>query len=432
MSHDPLAARSVALDLLAAVLGRHRPLDQAVDDHRALGRLDERDRGFARLLATKTLRRLGQVDALLAARLERSLPRAARGARDILRLGVTQLVFLDTPPHAAVDTAVALAQARRQGAYKKLVNAILRRVADEGPGLAAAQDAARLNTPDWLWESWCRAYGEDIGRRIAEAHLEEPPLDLSVAEDPAAWAARLDATVLPTGSLRCRPRGPVANLPGFADGAWWVQDAAAALPARLLGDVSGRAVVDLCAAPGGKTAQLAAAGAQVIAVERSRPRLTRLAENLARLGLRAETVTADGTTWRPSRPVDAVLVDAPCSATGTIRRHPDVARLKRPDDIPPLVDAQRRLLAAAVDMVRPGGTVVYAACSLQAQEGPGVVDSVLAAGTPAVREAIGAGEVGGLAELVTADGALRSLPCHLAGAGGMDGFYAARLRRTAD
>ncbi|MFQ5764939.1 MAG: RsmB/NOP family class I SAM-dependent RNA methyltransferase [Rhodospirillales bacterium] len=426
--HHP-SARSVALDLLDAVLGRKRPLDEAIVDHPGFAGLDGRDRGFVRLLAATVLRRLGQIDALIDAMLERPLPAKAKGARDVLRLGACQLLFLETPAHAAVSTAVDLAQARGHGPHKALVNAVLRRLGREGLALAANQDAARMNTPDWLWENWVTAYGEPVCRRIAEAHLTEAPLDITVNGDPGAWAERLEARVLPTGGLRRPAGGLVEDLPGFGDGAWWVQDAAAGLPARLLGDVAGQRVTELCAAPGGKTAQLASMGAEVTAVDRTEKRLARLKENLDRLGLAAALVAADVDAWRPTEPADAVLLDAPCSATGTIRRHPDVARLKTPDDVAELAAVQDRLLAAALEMVSPGGVLVYCVCSLEPEEGIERIEALLRSGAPVTRVPIGAAEVGGVRELVSATGDLRTLPCHLGAEGGMDGFFAARLER---
>ncbi|MCH7863727.1 MAG: MFS transporter [Proteobacteria bacterium] len=424
---SPSLARAVALDLLEAVLRRGRPLDDAIPDHPGFAGLEVRDRAFARLLTATTLRRLGQIDAVIDAALERPLPRKTQGVRDILRLGTVQLLFLDTPPHAAVATAVDLAQARKHGPHKKLVNAVLRRLGRQGRALAEAQDAPRLNTPDWLWEAWVKAYGEPTCRRIAEAHLSQAPLDFTVKGDAARWAKELDARILPTGSLRRPPGGTVTDLPGFREGAWWVQDAAAALPVNLLGDIKGRSVIDLCAAPGGKTAQLANRGAVVTAVDRSEKRLARLSENLRRLGLTAELITADATTWRPPQLAEMVLVDVPCSATGTIRRHPDVARLKKPDDVAKLTGVQDRLLTAALEMTAPGGTVVYCSCSLLPQEGPERIEPLIGAGGAARREPVKPGETGGMKELISAEGDLRTLPCHLPEQGGMDGFYAARL-----
>ena len=422
--------RAAATTLLYAVLKRRLPLDEAWSDAARpggpLAELEPRDRAFARLLVATALRRLGQIDAVLAQCVEQPLPATAREV-NLLRLALVQLLFLGTAAHAAVDGAVRLVRAGSP--YRGLVNAVLRRVARDGAAMIAGQDAARLNTPDWLWQSWTAAYGEATARAIAEAHLQEPPLDFSVKADAALWAGRLQAELLPTGSLRRAAGGAIESLPGFADGAWWVQDAAAALPARLLGAVAGRNVIDLCAAPGGKTAALAAAGARVTAVDRSAARVRRLTENLRRLDLPVTAVAADAAVWRPEAPADAVLLDAPCSATGTIRRHPDVARLKRPGDLPGLIATQSRLLAAAVEMLRPGGRLVYCVCSLQPEEGPERIAGLLAADPRLRREPIAPAEVGGLAELITPAGDLRTLPSQLPDRGGLDGFYACRLRR---
>ncbi|PKU23526.1 RsmB/NOP family class I SAM-dependent RNA methyltransferase [Telmatospirillum siberiense] len=421
----PGDARHAVLDALGKILRRNLALDEALH----VNGLEERDRGFARLLLATTLRRLGQIDALIAHCLEHPLPVKAVTVQDILRLGTAQLLFLDVAAHAAVDTAVRLAKDAGQTAHVKLVNAVLRRLGREGPALSAAQDAARLNTPAWLWESWTAAYGEPSCRAIAIAHLTEAPLDISVSRDPESWAERLDAAILPTGTLRRPAGGAIAHLPGYDEGDWWVQDAAAALPARLLGDVRGKRIADLCAAPGGKTAQLAAAGAHVTALDRSAKRLERLQANLARLRLAADVETTDATSWRPDTPVDGVLLDAPCSATGTLRRHPDASWLKRPEDVAKLTATQSRLLAAAVEMVAPGGLIVYCTCSLQPEEGIDQVEALLAGGAPLRRRPITPSEVGGLVELITPAGDLRSLPCHLGEKGGMDGFFAARLER---
>ena len=369
-----LAARGAALDVLRTVLKGGPSLDDALAGHEELARLAPRDRAFARMMVATTLRRLGQIDALIAHCLSRPLAKKADVVMHILRLGACQLLFMRTPPHAAVDAAVRLAVARKQTHMKGLVNAVLRRLSREGEALLSHQDAARLNTPDWLWQAWSTAYGAEACRAIAVAHLEEPPLDFTVMSDAAHWAAELGGAVLPTGTVRRPHGGPVTDLPGYAEGAWWVQDAAAALPARILegglsGGVADRDVIDLCAAPGGKTAQLACAGARVTAVERAEPRLARLRENLERLDLTAATVLANAESWRPAAPADAVLLDAPCTATGTIRRHPDIPRSKSPADVARLAAAQSRLLDAAAEMVRPGGVLVYGVCSLQPEEG---------------------------------------------------------------
>jgi 16S rRNA (cytosine967-C5)-methyltransferase len=429
-THAPPSARSVAVDLIGAVLRRKRPLDDAIEDNGEMSGLPGRDRAFARLLVATVLRRLGQIDTLIAHCLNTPLPPRAAMVHDMLRLGIAQLLFLRTPPHAAVATTVDLADLRGFISHKGLVNAVLRRLSQEGPALIAEQDAARLNTPDWLWRAWHDAYGEERAHAIALAHLKEAPLDLTVRSDPEKWRETLEGILLPTGTIRRTSGGAIMSLPGYAEGAWWVQDAAAAIPARLLGNVGGESVIDLCAAPGGKTAQLAAAGAQVTAIDRSPRRLERLNSNLSRLSLSVESLVADAATWRPATPARHILLDAPCTATGAIRRHPDVPHLKTPDDVLRLAAVQERLLNAAIDMLAPGGMVVYCTCSLEPEEGLQQVTRLLAKGAPVTRRPITADEVGGLAELLTPEGDLRTLPCHLGEFDGIDGFFATRLVRN--
>jgi 16S rRNA (cytosine967-C5)-methyltransferase len=415
------------------VLGRQHPLDEALrHGFAAKGRfagMATRDRAFARLLAATVLRRLGQIDAALAQCLERPLAGRAKAAEPVLRLGAAQLLFLATPPHAAVDAAVR--QLRRHANLAGLANAVLRRLAREGADIVAAQDAVRLNCPEWLWLSWCRAHGEAPTRAVIAQLLAEPPLDLSVKADASAWAERLGGVVLPTGGVRLAGGGPVEALAGYGEGAWWVQDAAAALPARLLGPIAGRPVLDLCAAPGGKTLQLAAAGAQVTAVDQSEARLGLVRENLRRCGLEAELIAADLRAWRPDRRFELILLDAPCSATGTIRRHPDVWRLKTPAEVARMAAIQRELAESALAMLAPGGRLVFGTCSLEPEEGEAIAEALLKAHAGLRRQPVQAAEIGGLAELLSPAGDLRTLPCHLAGAGGLDGFYACRLSLAA-
>jgi 16S rRNA (cytosine967-C5)-methyltransferase len=303
----------------------------------------------------------------------------------------------------------------------------------DGATRLAALDAVLLDTPDWLMRRWIAHYGEATARAIAAAHAQEPALDLTVKNDPEAWAARLNGRVLKTGTVRTIASGPISQLPGYDDGEWWVQDAAAALPARLLGDVRGKSVADLCAAPGGKTAQLAHAGAQVIAVDRSAQRLARLRQNLTRLKLSAETVEADAAEWQAG-PFDAVLLDAPCSSTGAIRRHPDIPWLKSEADLKKLVALQARLIDRAATLVKPGGTLVYCTCSLETAENEETVSALLGRNPDLRRSPIDAAEVSGLVELLTPEGELRTLPCHLPDPdprmSGLDGFYAARIARN--
>lgn len=418
--------------LLTAVLTDGHSLDGALAKELQRSALEPRDRALARLIATTVLRRLGQLEAVLNSYLEKPLPKKQGALWPILLSGAAQLLFLDTPPHAAVGLAVEQARRdRHAGRYDKLVNALLRRAGREGRASLEEQDAVALNIPQWLLQRWVAAYGEETARQIAGASLGEAPLDVSVKSEPDLWAERLGGSLLPTGGVRLLAGGRIDALPGFAEGAWWVQDAAAAIPARLLGDVSGKSVVDLCAAPGGKTAQLAAAGADVTAVDLSGARLQRLTSNLERLHLSAQLVEADAASWSPEKTFDAVLLDAPCTATGTIRRHPDILRLKRPEDIAALAEIQARLLDNAAQLVAPGGTLIYCTCSLEPEEGPSQVERFLARHPRFQRQPIIAGESGIAGEWITASGDLRTLPFQLAGAqpelSGIDGFYAARL-----
>ncbi len=411
-SADP--TRDAAFDLLEAVLDRRMPLEAALD---ALPAMAPRDRAAAHRLAAAVLRRLGTLDAVLAPLLRRPPPVPVR---HVLRIGAAQALMLETPAHAAVATAVALARRRGLAPFAGLANAVLRRVAEAGPAALATLDGARLDTPGWLWTSW----GSEA-RAIAEAHQRPAPLDLSLAPGAVPPAG---GEALPTGSWRYPAGTAPAALPGYAEGAFWVQDAAAALPARLLAPLPGEKIADLCAAPGGKTAQLAAVGAHVWAVERDPVRAGRLRENLSRLRLPAEIVVADAAAWTPPGPLDAVLLDAPCSATGTIRRHPDVPHLKRPQDMAGLVAQQDRLLAAAAAMLRPGGRLIFSVCSLQAEEGAARIAAATAAlglrADPFTTE-----ELASVLEARTAEGALRTHPALWPERGGMDGFFAARLRR---
>jgi 16S rRNA (cytosine967-C5)-methyltransferase len=421
--------RRAAADVLTAVLDEHRTLEDALARTRSFTALEGRDRGFARAIASATLRRLGVLDFVLSQFIDIPLPPKARLPRALLRAGAAQLLVLGTPAHAVVSETVDVARAGGAKTYAGLINAVLRRVAEHGPGLVAAQpDGADL--PHWLFKRWTRAYGARAAD-IARVLREEPPLDLTVKADPALWAERLGGAVLPTGAIRLPPGAhAIATLPGFEVGAWWVQDAAAAIPARLLGDVSGLRVLDLCAAPGGKTLQLAAAGAKVTAVDKSPHRLKRLEDNLARTGLTAEIVAADALELAPGAPFDAVLLDAPCSATGTLRRRPDVAWSKTPRDMAPLADLQAKLIAAAARALKPGGRLVYCVCSLESEEGEGAVGAALAADASLARDPVRPDEIDGLpAEALAADGAVRTLPCFWAERGGMDGFYIARLTR---
>jgi 16S rRNA (cytosine967-C5)-methyltransferase len=431
-----LAARRVAADILDGVLRRKIALDEQLSGkgaHPAMPSLQERDRALVRRLVGTVLRRLGNLRHLLRGFLERGFPADAPRAETILLLGAAQILWLEVPDHAAVDLSVRLAQADRRAArYTGLVNAVLRRVTQSK---GTPPDRKTRDTPDWLLARWTKHYGKDIARDIAAANAQEPALDLTIkpgTHDAQYWADRVHGRLLPTGSVRTLAHGAVTLLPGFAEGAWWVQDAAAAIPARLFGDLNGKTTADLCAAPGGKTAQLAAAGGKVTAVDRSAQRLARLRENFHRLGLAAEIVAADILEWQ-TEPFDAVLLDAPCSSTGTIRRHPDVPWIKSEADIETLTGMQKRLLDRAVELTKPGGTLVYCVCSLEPQESEQQIEALLDRDSRVQRRPIVADEIWGRGEFINAAGDLRTLPTQLPDDdprwAGIDGFYAARLTR---
>lgn len=431
------SARQLATSLVKAVLADGHALDEAIT--RAFEREDNqklapRDRALARLIAATVLRRLGQLEKTVGTFVERSLPEQRGNLTPILLAAAAQLLFLDTPAHAAINIAVEQCRRdRRARRFDRLANAVLRRVSEHGPRIIAEQDAVRLNIPEWLLARWVRAYGETTARRIGEASLGEAALDVTIRAEPQLWAARLGGRLLPTGSVRLRSHGRVENLPGYREGAWWVQDAAAALPGRLLGPVRGWRIADLCAAPGGKTAQFAAQGAKVTAVDISAQRVARLTANLVRLQLRADLVEADARTWAPGMEFDAVMLDAPCAATGTIRRHPDILRLKRPEDVVRLADLQGRLLSNAARLVKGDGLLVYCVCSLEPEEGREQIERFLAARPDYVRMPIDAEEIGADPEWVTPAGDLQTFPFHVPPGPcelpGLDGFYAARLKR---
>lgn len=430
-----LASRRIAARSLRGVMTGHR-MQQALEH--ALSRegeaVDARERAFAYLITATSLRRHGEIEAALARLIEKPLAKDTGFAREILITSAAQLLFLSTPPHAVVNSAVSLARSEKAASrLAGLVNAVLRRLAEQGSSLLAGVEAARVNTPRWLYERWTKTYGPDTARRIAEAHISEPALDISVKASPAAWAEKLNGIPLPMGSVRLRPgHAPVEDLPGFREGEWWVQDAAAALPAHLLQDVTAKQVADLCAAPGGKTASLIARGAVVTAVEKDESRIGRIRQNLARLSMRATIVNADASHWGEASSLDLVLLDAPCSATGTIRRHPDVPYLKRASDIGAQAKAQARLIDAAARLLKPGGRMIYCTCSLEPEEGEQQMRQALAR-LPALKaDPIRATEIAGsAADWITAEGFLRTMPYHFAdlpeGMRGIDGFFIARM-----
>jgi 16S rRNA (cytosine967-C5)-methyltransferase len=434
-------ARDLAHRVISAVLVDRTPLDQALSQALAspkFARLEARDRAFARSVATTALRRKGELDHVLNAYLERPLPAEPRHVRSILLAGAAQLICLGTSPHAAVGLSVEAVRRERGGArFAGLANAILRRVSAGAADLLGKEDATRLNIPDWLWKRWCAFYGEEVARRIAVASLREAPLDITIKRpgDVLLWAGRLGGKALGEATVRLAAQGRrVEELEAYAKGEWWVQDAGAALVARVAGPVAGKAVADLCAAPGGKTAQLVAAGGSVTAVDASQRRLERLSANMRRLRMEPEVVAANVLSWAPGRTFDVVVLDAPCSATGTIRRHPDILHLKQPGDIERHARQQAAMLASAAGLVKPGGLLVYSTCSLEPEEGEQHIEAFLGTNQAFAREAIAAEDIGGDSTWLTLRGDVRTLPYHLQldteAMSGIDGFYVARLRRN--
>ena len=426
-------ARRVAMEMVRGVLDRRRPLEEIRDAHTVRLRLDERDRGFADAMATATLARLGTLDALIDQFLDRH-PRgkAATLAMDAIRLGAAQLLLLDVPAHAAISASVDLMRGPGTEGLRGFVHAVLRRIDTQGREAFAALDQLG-DLPDWVARRWTATYGEETARAIAGCLGTRPPLDLALTDPSdaatARWAETLGARILAPGRLRLDRHEVVPTLPGYDEGAWWVQDIAARLPVALLGDVRGAPVLDLCAAPGGKTAQLAVAGAAVTALDISRKRVRRVRENLERLRLSATLVEGDALDWAPTAPFGHVLLDAPCTATGTLRKHPDLLHTKTEADIAQLAALQEKLLGAAARLTAPGGVMVYATCSLEPEEGQDQARRFLAAHADVTADPIRAEEVPGFADAITAEGFLRTLPFQ-GPDGGADAFFVARFRKT--
>lgn len=432
MRTPELQTRALAVELLSAVARKGKGLEEefaaVMDRQDKTAPLDVRDRTFVRLLATTALRRLGQIDDVLRRFLNKPLSDKAAYVTDVLRIAAAQIVFLDTPPHAAVSTAVSLVKGGLFKGFAGLVNAVLRKVARDGKKITAAQNPAALNIPDWLFRQWASEYGKAAAEKIALAGLTEAPTDFTVKSDAGQWAEKLEAVVMPTGTLRREKSASVPALTGFEDGEWWVQDLSAALPAVLFGDLRGKKAADVCAAPGGKTAQMILGGADVVAVDISANRVKRLKENLDRLKLSARVVVSDARAWverEQKAGYDAILLDAPCSATGTLRRHPDVVCHRTPADVERLNKTQRELLETMLTLLKPNGVLVYCVCSVLPSEGRKLVDAVVKAGlaerVPLTNEVP--------AEMISKAGDLTVLPFFYEQSGGCDGFFAARLKR---
>jgi 16S rRNA (cytosine967-C5)-methyltransferase len=432
-----LAGRLAAAEIVAEVIGGKRSLDDEFAGETLSPRLrglETRDRALVRSIATVSTRRLGTIRRALSARMERGWPKNSGHLEWTLIVAVAQILFLDVPDHAAVDLAVhAVRSDPRSEAFCSLANAVLRNIIRSRTSILAGSDPLDDDTPAWLAVRWKARFGDAMARAVAKAHRDEPPIDLTVLGDPEHWSERLGGIVLPNGSVRLATHDRIQELPDYAAGQWWVQDAAASLPVRLLNIQAGERVADLCAAPGGKTAQMITAGARVTAIDRSAQRSKRLVTNLNRLGLAADIVVTNALDYQTREPFDAILLDAPCSATGTIRRHPDVAWTRHEPDIRRLSQRQSQLLDCAVALLRPGGRLVYCTCSLEPEEGLYQIAALLQRNAELIRLPIDPAEIGGLAECVTADGDMQTLPFHLphdsSRFAGLDGFFAARLQR---
>ena len=421
-----LKGRSIVFEILTAVENGTQ-LDKALAAHKEMAQLDSRDRRFVQLLATTYLRRRGQIEKILSKLMTRRPFGAQALANIILGMGAAQLLFLKTGAHAAVDSTVEL---MRQTGFKRLcglANAVMRRLSRDGEALLANTNETE-NLPNWLRQNWRHFWGDAATDTIAKLTMLPPPLDISVCKNPATWAEKLDGQIVDGHTIRREFDGDPTQLSGFLEGAWWVQDAAAAIPARLLGQLDGKQVIDLCAAPGGKTAQLITAGANVIAIDNSRKRLDRLQCNLKRLKMPAKLVLSDGRNFVPDAPVDAILLDAPCSATGTIRRRPDILWRRSNADITSLQTIQWELATTALGWLKPRGQMIYATCSLQPEEGEDIIAAIMDAADGRYTLApITAADAGLFARSITETGCLRILPSAYEDIGGVDGFFVARF-----
>jgi len=425
----------VATLLLTRVMDDARNLDALCDRQHGLDRylkLDARDQGLARAITVTAVRNHNRIEAALKRVMDRPPPKRARFLIHSLHVAASQILFLDAADSAAVDLCVtAIGSDERTTRFKGLTNAILRRMVREKDALLEkTQDISPF--PRWLEKAIRKDYGKERLTEIARSILFEPMVDLTVKENPQAWAGKLSGFVLPGGSVRLTNTGAIHTLEGYDDGAWWVQDAAASLPAKLLKTKKGARVLELCAAPGGKTAQLAQAGFEVAAVDISKPRLERLEQNLKRLKLTASLIEADIFDHVAEQEFDAILLDAPCSSTGTIRRHPDILWTRSAQDITQLADLQYRLLEKAQTFLKPGGTLVFSNCSMLKEEGEDLLARASANLSDLETDKIQAFELEGLAGCINGQGAVRTLPCHLPdhnnpAHGGLDGFFACRF-----
>lgn len=434
-----MAAREGALRLTHAVLSDKKMLDEAYQaelENGPLRKLPGNDRAFAKRIVITLLQHLGEIDQILASFMDRGIPKKSGPLRNILRLGVAELLFLQVPSHAVVDSAVTHFRTwKKYAGFKGLTNAVLRQVSQKGAERLKEIDAAKANLPDWLYQDWLRSYGKDVVDQMVEvSNAPSTPLDLSfktIDDNAKKLAEVLEGQWLETGSLRLASHGKVDELEGFESGDWWVQDTAASLPVKLLGDVKEKEVLDLCAAPGGKTMQLAALGADVTALDLSGKRLQRIQKNLDRTKLEAKLVQGDALKHKFGKLFPAILLDAPCSATGTMRRHPELIHQRTPADIAHFAKLQARMLRRAADLLDDNGVLVFCTCSLQSAEGPDLISDFLMEYPDFGIDPIEEKSHPELAPFIQPDGSIRTRPDQMGELGGLDGFYAIRFRKYA-
>lgn len=428
-----LRSRKICLDILSAILRKSAGLEdefsRIIDLEDKKQKIENRDRTFIRLLLTTSLRRLGEIDFYLTKLLDKPLPTKAFFIQDVLRISIAQILFLKTPEHAAVSTAVELVKNSLFKGFSGLVNAVLHRFIKEQNKICSIESIETSNIPQWLLNIWQKEYGIEKTRKIVSACLKEAPLDFTVKENPEFWAEKLECKVLATGTLRREKSCLVSNLPGYEEGEWWIQDFSASLPVKLFQSVTGKKVADVCAAPGGKTAQLILNGADVEAIDISKNRIKRLEENLSRLKYSSKTITQDALEWalcQKKKSFDAILLDAPCSATGTIRRHPDVLFHRKYEDIERLKDLQYNLLKAMLPLLKKEGVLIYCVCSIIPDEGVQLIDRVV---QERLAERICLTNEIPL-EIISQKGDLLVTPDCYSDDGGCDGFFAARLKKV--
>ncbi|MCF6291970.1 MAG: hypothetical protein L3J04_01105 [Robiginitomaculum sp.] len=420
--------RGCAVRALEWVFARHKSLDVFLEKDQRFGALPTRDKALSRAIIGSSLRQLGQIDAIIDTFLSRPMPRQAVTARQILRAGAAELLFLRSASHGVVNSFVQMAgNMRGSRPYKGMINALLRRIDREGDELLQTLPL-ELNIPAWLAGNWNTVYGPEAAKQAATALKDPPHLDLTILDDVEKWAKDLGGVRIGEQTLRLANKGRIEDIQGYQDGKWIVQDLAASIPVQILNPQPGEEIADFCAAPGGKTVQVAAAGAKVTAVDNQQARLGRLSQNLTRTGQQAEIICADARSWKPDRLFDAILLDAPCSATGIFRHHPDVLYTRREKDVASFTERQISLAINASKLLKSGGRLIYCVCSAQSVEAEGVIAEILDKTDLQLDPIVT--DIPDFAKPFQKDGMIRIPPGALPREGGLDAFFVARLRKV--